>query len=186
MLTDPMALITDGALGLAAWVFAARLWRARGRLKPALRLWALAFLFTGIAAVAGGVFHAFGDEWRLLWKVTTFAVGIASFFLLIGTDRRLQLVATIELVAYLSWMTVHDGFLFVILDYGLAMILVAVFHPAKKWVLGSIGVSVAGALVQGTQVAIHQHWFDHNDLYHVIQIVALWMLFRAATMSRHA
>ena len=185
-MTDPMALVTDGALGVAAWVFAARLWRARGRLKPALHLWALAFVFTGIAAMVGGVFHAFGNKWLLLWKVTTFSVGLASFFLLIGTDKRLQLVATIELVAYLSWMTVQDGFLFVILDYGLAMLLVAMFHPAKKWVLGSIGVSIVGALVQATQVTLHERWFDHNDLYHVIQIAALWMLYRAATMARHA
>jgi hypothetical protein len=58
-MTDPMALVTDSALGVTAWIFAARLWRVQ-------RMWALAFLFTGIAAFCGGVFHGFGDEWRLL------------------------------------------------------------------------------------------------------------------------
>jgi hypothetical protein len=26
---------------------------------------------------------------------------------------------------------------------------------------------------------VHPYWFDFNDLYHLIQIVALWMLYRA-------
>ena len=176
---DPMALVTDSALGLAAWIAAARLWRVQ-------RMWALAFLFTGVAAFCGGVFHGFGDEWRLLWKATTFSVGLASFFLLAGTDRRLQLVAVIKLIVYLSWMIGHDAFLFVVADYGLTLILVAIFHPAKKWVLGSIAVSVVGAIVQASRVTIHPYWFDYNDLYHLIQIVALWLLYRAGTMRAHA
>ncbi len=178
-MTDPMALVTDSALGVAAWILAARLWRVQ-------RMWALAFLFTGIAAFCGGVFHGFGDEWRLLWKATTFSVGIASFFLLAGTDRRLQLVAVLELIVYLSWMIGHDGFIYVVADYGLTLILVAIFHPAKQWVLGSVGVSIVGALVQQAHFTIHERWFDYNDLYHLIQIVALWMLYRAGRMRGYA
>jgi len=179
MMSDPMALLTDSALGVAAWIFAARLWRVQ-------RMWALAFVFTGIASFCGGVFHGFGDSWLLLWKATTFSVGIASFFVLAGTDRRLQLVAVIKLIVYLSWMIGHNGFIFVVADYGLTLILVGIFHPAKKWVLGSIGLSILGALVQQTHLTLDERWFDYNDLYHVIQIVALWMLYRAATMRGHA
>ncbi len=176
---DPMALVTDSALGIAAWILGVRLWRVH-------RMWALAFLFTGIASMCGGVFHGYGDRWLLLWKATTFAVGLASFFLLAGTDRRLQAVAVIKVIVYLSWMIGHNGFIFVIADYGLTLILVAIFHPAKKWVLGSIAVSIAGAFVQAAHLSVDARWFDYNDLYHVIQIFALWMLYRAATMSRHA
>ena len=176
---DPMALVTDSALGLAAWIFAAKLWRVQ-------RMWALAFLFTGIASICGGVFHAYGDEWRLLWKATTFSVGLASFFLLAGTDLRLQLVATIKLIVYLSWMTFNDAFLYVIADYGLTLLLVGIFHPVKKWVWGSIAVSVIGAIVQQTHFTLHERWLDANDLYHLIQIVALWMLYRAGRMRGHA
>lgn len=179
VVTDPMALITDSALGLAAWLFAAKLWRVQ-------RMWALAFVFTGIAAVCGGVFHGFGDDWRLLWKATTFSVGIASFFLLAGTDQRLQVVAVVKLIVYLSWMIGHDAFLFVVADYGLTLILVGIFHRSKKWVLGSIAVSIAGAVVQAAHLTIHERWFDYNDLYHLIQIAALWMLYRAGRMRVHA
>jgi hypothetical protein len=175
---DPMALITDSALGLAAWIFAARLWRVQ-------RMWALAFVFTGIAAFCGGVFHGFGDAWPLLWKVTVMSVGVASFFLLAGTDQRLAIVATIKLIAYLTWMIGHNAFIYVVLDSGLTLLLAGIFHPAKKWVWGSIAVSVVGAVVQGAQLTIHPRWFDYNDLYHLIQIAALWMLYRAA-LRAHA
>jgi hypothetical protein len=170
---DPMALISDSALGAVAWFFAAKLWRQH-------RMWALAFLFTGCAAFFGGVFHGFGDRTPVLWKATAMSVGIATFFLLAGTHRRLAVLAAVKLVVYLTWMTTHDDFIWVIADYGITLILVGILHPAKKWVLASIAVSVIAAVVQQMHLTIHPHWFDHNDLYHVVQMPSLWLLYRAA------
>ena len=174
MLTDPMALVTDSALGIVAWILAARLWRVH-------RMWALAFVFVGVASFCGGAFHGFGDRQLLLWKATVIAVGIASFFLLAGTSRKLAVVATVKLVIYLSWMITHDAFVYVIADYGLTLLLVAIFNEEKKWALASIGTSIIGALVQLSGLTIHPRWFDHNDLYHFIQMAALWMLMKSAT-----
>lgn len=173
MLTDPMALVTDSALGVAALLFAARLWRMQ-------RMWALAFALIALASFSGGVFHAFGDQWPVLWKVTVMSVGVAGFFLLAGTHRRLAAIAVVKLVIYLSLMITHDGFVYVIADYGLTLILVAAVHPAKRWILACIGVSVVGALVQQSGFTIHPRWFDEDDLYHLIQIAALLMLYRGA------
>ena len=174
-----MALVTDSALGIAALIFAVKLWRVQ-------RMWALAFVFTAAAAFFGGLFHGYGDRTPMLWKGTVMSVGIASFFLLAGTHRRLAVVAAVKFVVYLTWMTTPDAFVYVIADYGITLILVGIFHPAKKWVWGSIAVSVLGALVQQSHLTLHPRWFDYNDIYHVIQIVALWMLYRAGTMRDHA
>jgi hypothetical protein len=177
---EPMTMATDYLLALAALVFAARLWRG-------LRAWALAFFFTALAAIFGGTSHGFGPELLvlgqvILWKLTVFSVGLASFFLLSGAHPVLRVVGVLKLVVYASWMTTHDDFLWVIVDYGITLLLVGALElrqrgPGAKWVLGSIGVSVIAALVQASGFALHQH-FNHNDLYHVIQIVALWLLFR--------
>lgn len=179
---DPMALITDYLLGVFAIVFAVRLWRVH-------RLWSVAFLFTALGAFLGGTYHAFAPDNAVLWKATVFSVALASFFLLAGGGQGLAILAVIKLVIYMTWMTTHDDFLFVIIDYGLTLLILGIVHiiwrtPATKWVLGSIGMSVLGALVQQFRVSIHPQWFDFNDVYHVIQMVALWMLYRAGLTKR--
>ena len=175
---DPIAFVSDFVLGLLALFFAFRLWRVH-------RMWALAFVFTAIAAMIGGVYHGYGDRWEILWKATVMSVGIASYFLLAGTHRRLGIFAAVKLAVYGFWMAMTEAnFVYVVADYGLTLLLVGIVHPAKKWVWVSIAVSVLGAVVQQARVTVHPHWFDYNDLYHLIQMAALWMLYRAALQSR--
>jgi hypothetical protein len=181
---EPMTLATDLMLTIAAVVFAVRLWRVH-------RMWALAFLFTAAGSFFGGIHHGFAPQMTplaslVLWKATVFSVGIASFFLLAGSGRGLAAVAMVKLIVYMSWMITHNNFLYVIADYGLTLLIVGIVMlvrrgPATPWVIGSIVVSVIGALVQQSGFALHRH-FNHNDLYHVIQLVALWLLYRGGTL----
>ena len=171
---EPMTFATDLMLTVAAIVFCARLWRVH-------RMWALAFLFTGAGSFFGGMHHGFAHALTpsgslVLWKATVFSVGIASFFLLAGSHRKLAIVAMVKLIVYLSWMITHNNFVWVILDYALTLLIVGLV-VRSQWVFASIIVSVIGALVQQSRFALHQH-FNHNDLYHVIQLVALWLLYR--------
>jgi hypothetical protein len=50
-------------------------------------------------------------------------------------------------------------------------------------VLGAIAVSALAALVQYHRVALHQH-FNHNDLYHVIQIAGVALFYRGGKLLR--
>lgn len=184
---EPMTLATDYLLTIAAAVFAIRLWRTN-------RQWALAFLFTAAGSFFGGTYHGFGPVVGVLtavvlWKLTVFSIGLASFFLVLGSGRALLLVALVKLIVYMSWMTVHSEFVWVVIDYGIALLIVGVVQlvrrgPSTPWVIGSIVVSVLGALVQMSRLTLHEH-FNHNDLYHLIQLVALWLLYRGGKlMSR--
>ena len=56
---------------------------------------------------------------------------------------------------------------------------------SAPWVWGSIAVSVLAALVQHFGVSPHPR-FNHNDLYHVIQIIALWLLYRGGLLMTSA
>jgi hypothetical protein len=181
---EPMTLATDYLLTIAAAVFAIRLWRTN-------RNWALAFLFTAAGSFFGGTYHGFGSMLHVLttivlWKLTVYSLGLASFFLVLGSARDLLLVALVKLLVYMSWMTAHSEFLWVIIDYGMALLIVAVVQlvrrgPSTPWVIWSIVVSVIGALVQMSRLSLHEH-FNHNDLYHVIQLVALWLLYRGGKL----
>lgn len=173
---EPMTLATDYLLCVAAAVFAARSWRTN-------RMFALAFLCTALASFFGGTYHGLLQS-PVLWKATVFSVGFASFFLLAAYLPR---IAVVKLVAYTSWMIVHDDFLWVIVDYGITLLLVGAMQlvrrgPATPWILGSIAVSVLGAIVQQQRFALHQH-FNHNDLYHLIQIAGLWLLYRGGLLA---
>ncbi len=184
-INEPMTLATDYLLTIAAAVFAIRLWRTN-------RQWALAFLFTAAGSFFGGTYHGFQPVVGaltaiVLWKLTVFSIGLASFFLVIGSSRKLLLVALVKLIAYMSWMTTHSEFVWVIIDYGIALLIVGVVvlvrrGPATPWVIGSILVSVIGALVQMSGLSLHAQ-FNHNDLYHLIQLVALWLLHRGGKLT---
>ncbi|HEY0140744.1 MAG TPA: hypothetical protein VGF48_07600 [Thermoanaerobaculia bacterium] len=175
MIHEPMTLATDYLLGVVAMVCAVKLWRS-------YRMWALAFAFTAAASFFGGTYHGLTPV-APLWKGTVLSVGLASFFLLAGYSRRFAAFAVVKLIVYSSWMIAHDDFVWVIADYGTTLVLIGIATALRRdratpWILGSIVVSVAGALVQMSGVRLHAH-FNHNDLYHVIQTVAVVMLYRA-------
>jgi trimethylamine:corrinoid methyltransferase-like protein len=89
--------------------------------------------------------------------------------------------ALAKLVVYSAWMLSHDAFLYVVIDTGIAFLVVAALH-LWKWngaMLAGVAVSIVGALVQASGFTLHEH-FNHNDLYHVIQIAALVLLYRGA------
>jgi hypothetical protein len=194
---EPMTLATDYMLTIAAAIFAVRLWRVN-------RMWALAFLFTACGSFFGGTYHGFGTQMApmaaaALWKVTVLAVGLASFFLLAGSARGLErdapgsaggtpafrwvaIFALVKLIVYASWMITHDDFVWVIADYAVTLLIVGIV-VRTKWVLGSIVVSVIAALVQMSGFTLHKH-FNHNDLYHVIQLLALWLLYRGGMVTK--
>ncbi len=197
-IAEPMTVATDWVLaGLAAFFAVRLLAAAQERASPPTRLWGWAFVASALGAFLGGAFHGFSprldEPIRLaLWKATVFAIGFTSFFLLAALvlarlPRRLHrwLVGAlaVKLTAYLAWMAGHDQFEYVIYDYGSAMIaalaLQAPFlrNPGPRWIAGGILVSLAGAGVQLTGFALHRH-LNHNDLYHLIQMGALWMLCR--------
>jgi hypothetical protein len=185
-MNEPMTVVTDYALGgVAAWL-SFLLFR---NTQTSRRLWALAFAALAAAAFLGGTWHGFLQS-NLLWKATTLSAGVASFGMVAGSSyaafsgqpRMLVLTAALaKLLVYSAWMLSHDAFLYVVIDTGLAFTAVAAMH-LWKWngpILAGVAVSIAGALVQASGLRPHPH-FNHNDLYHVIQIAALVLLYRGA------
>jgi hypothetical protein len=202
---EPMTLFTDYLLAALVLAFAIRLGR-RGPEQRAILLWSLAFYASAAAAFAGGTWHGFHLYLPplaalLLWKLTVFAVGLAALFLFAGalfaaTDgalRRLLLaLAVSKFLVYAAWMVFHDDFRYVIYDYAPTLLIVLLLECAAwwkrreesaPWIIGGIAVSFLGAGVQASGFALHEH-FNHNDLYHVIQMGAFWMLYRGGLRLR--
>jgi hypothetical protein len=178
--SEPVTLLTDYALGaVSAWL-GLRLFRFS-------RYWAVAFLALALAAFLGGTWHGFLQS-DLLWKATILSVGVASFGMVAGSAhltarglfRKILVgIAAVKLALYLAWMLFHDDFIWVIADTGSALAIVGALHLWRfnGWMLAGVAVSVAAALAQAGGLSLHRH-FNHNDLYHVIQIAAMLLFYR--------
>ena len=200
-LTEPTTLLTDYALGvLCLWLGWKLYALAASQRQTAVKLWAGAFFSTALASFVGGTFHGFrlilsSSILAGLWKVTVYLTGFSSFFLLAAVImagltppvRHWALaLSMLKLVVYLAWMVTHDDFLFVVFDYGSAMILILIFQvhafykfqsSAAGWIVGGILLSFVGAAIQQTGFSLHQH-FNHNDLFHIVQMGAFYLLYR--------
>lgn len=209
MISEPVTMFTDYLITLVAWSFSFRLYAAisAGRCQQA---WAVAFLCIGCGALLGGTSHGFdlylNDTWKnLIWKGTIYTIGFSMFFAVAGTIRAAlnrgklySLFAVINVLAFLAyalWMATHDDFLFVIVYYVPAMLIIASMQlwaliqyrvNSAKWLLSGVIVTLMSAYIQQSDIDLHAN-FNHNDLYHVIQVAGLYLLFRGAAklVDRH-
>ena len=205
MISEPMTLVTDWVLAAVGAVLGWRL-HQHSREDRARRCWALAFGALAVSAFLGGAHHGFASVmsravYDLSWKVTVMAIGLFSFGMMAGsilatargTVRTVLLAfAGIQLAAYTAWMLGHDEYRYVVLDSAVAMLMLLLLHgwsaavrrdEASFWVLAAIAVSAAAALVQYHRVTLHEH-FNHNDLYHVIQIAGVALFYRGGKLLR--
>jgi hypothetical protein len=156
------------------------------------------------ASFAGGTVHG----WVLMlaepilsaiWMGAAFAVGLASFCFLAGTlaasiasplRRWLMAVSCLQLAGYAIWMSRHSDFLYVIYNYGATFALIFLIQvydllvrkaPPAGWIIAGILVSFLAAFVQRSGISFHPS-FNHNDVYHVIQMLGVALLYRGAAL----
>ena len=170
----------------------------------AVRFLAAALLSIGLAALAGGTYHGFRvmmPSWSVTttWKATMVAVGFASFsfagsavFSVIAVRARKPLLALLflKLFVYLVWLVWNDDFRYAVYEYSPTMLAVLIAYlyawrklgdAAARWIVGGILVSFAAAFVQLGSLSFHQH-FNHNDIYHVVQMVAVYLFYRGGLL----
>ena len=206
-ITEPMTMITDYLMGALALVLAARiLGDAAAGQQSSGRLWAAAFVMTAVAAFVGGTYHGFiqwmpGVAGRAMWKATLVATGVASACLLAGAliaatagplRQALLVLVLVKLLVYLWTIWTRDAFVLVIVDYGAALVAILLaawfvrpsgLSPAAWWLTAGVAVAVAAGAIQWARVAPHPH-FNHNDLFHLVQMVSLYLLYRGGLLLR--
>jgi hypothetical protein len=94
-----------------------------------------------------------------------------------------QGVIAFKFLAFSSAAIKHPAFVVVIIDYGLTMLVwsaaaIVMHRRWRGWLLAGVGLSVVAATVQRLHWGLAA-WFNHNDLYHVIQAFALGAFYRA-------
>jgi hypothetical protein len=182
MIAVPSTMLTDYALAAVTGYLAFRLYKS-GK-SP---WWTVAFVALALTALLGGTYHGFGLP---VWKATLFLAGIISFSMVVGSAiattlgslrKTIVVLAMAKLLVYEAWMTGHDDYLYVIVDTGIALAVVAILHR-RSWILAGVVVSLVAAGVQASGFDLHRH-LNHNDLYHLFQIAAMILFYRGVTKS---
>ena len=168
-------------------------------------LWGFGLVASGVAAVLGGTYHAVGPGGgamlqAVLWKGVLICIGVMDACMLWAAIRascrglvRTGLIAFVALkfVAYAVWMAGHDAYRFVLLETGLSMLLLVAlqvvnlvrgFDVGAGFILGGVVVAAGAALVQRSAWGLG--WFNHNDLYHLIQMPSVWLFYRGGLRLR--
>ena len=199
MIAEPDVTLTDWALSVEAGVLAILAARAG---TP--RAWVVFFGSIAVAALLGGISHGFFPDTAdpraaALRRTTLLALGVtsaaafsASAGALLNTTpaRRVTLSAIGLATVYAAVVSVvTDAFAVAIAAYlpataFLFVAFVAVYRAtgATAPLAGAIGVGVLllGSWVQWRGIAASALGLGHNALYHVIEMIALPLLYRGA------
>lgn len=208
---EPDVTLTDFGLAAACAAFAFVIIQTAGN-RSSLRLAAAGFfLFLGLSAAIGGTVHGFcaseeSGTCVTLWLLTLETVGLASASLWVAgamllserAARPLALLAIPLLTIYSgSVLLVTRQFWIAFSAYLPAMLLLSFGFLAVRaqlrpgtWLVGVSGVvtSLASCAVQYLQMGLHPIYLSHNALAHVIQGIAMTLLFvslRQAVSAPH-
>jgi hypothetical protein len=199
---DPDVVLTDLALALlGAWLG----WRlARSPRRGGMTTsGAVIMLALASAALWGATFHALFPARTatragfLAWipvilSILATSATLLDLFFRVTTPRLPPLVRRAIVAAYAAafaavTLLVDASYRTIILFYAPAVVLFlvaatgqAVRTRSAGWtqIAVSLAISIVAAGVQQARLAIHPRYFDHNAVYHVLQGIALVLLYR--------
>ncbi len=197
-ISEPATLLTDYLMAGLALAWFMRL--AGQRSGAALGSWRSAFLLLALSSFLGGTYHGFQAMLPppvpdSLWRATLASAALASLFLMkagvcqFGTRGRRAWtgLAYAKAGTALAVGQAWPDFLVVLADFALSVAVVAAlafphlragWNAAAKFLAGT-GLFVLGGTVQALGLAPHPA-FNHNDLFHVIQILGNFMFYLCA------
>lgn len=206
-ISEPMTVVTDYAITvLCAWFAARLIFPKHHRQHFSRQAWAAGFLFTGLGTLLGGTAHGFApylssNAMDMIWKFAFYLAGLSMASFVAGTvissvstrsrQRVFHALNVLGLLTFATWVTIgDDNFLLVIIITVASLAAVAFFQAwafvtqkskSAKWMIAGVLIYFLSAAVQQSGIDLHLH-FNHNDLFHVVLIVALYLFFRGAAL----
>jgi hypothetical protein len=199
---DPDVVLTDLALALLGSYLGWRLATAPGR-GPMRGSGVVIMGALASAAFWGAIFHAFfpgGTATRsgfIAWIPVVLSILVVAAALLelglrvavprLPTRARLSIVTAYAAAFAMLTLLVDESYATIVRFYAptVLLFLIAAARQAVRsrsagWTLiaASFAISAVAAALQQARVPIHPEHFDHNALYHVLQGIALVLLYR--------
>lgn len=190
---EPITALTDAIL--AAWTafLAGRLFSRDSR---PVRLWAWAFVAAAVGSLAGVAYHGARTLFSpltvdLVWKIVPVSTAVAALCFgsaaalvwLRPRARRIVIALLwIEFAACLVATAFSNEFLVAALDYVPVLIAILIgcllrwSQPASRWIASGIVTSFVAVGIQLSPLRVGP--LDHNDLFHLVQMAAMGLLYR--------
>jgi hypothetical protein len=201
-LLEPAVALTDLGLALENALFAALLATTRPAERAMRGAWLVFFAALALAALLGFVSHGWiADKGslaqRIVWSATLLGIGvIALSATAIAARLACETRAAHRITRAALWLGAAYA-LIVLLGYRRYVIAIAAYLPAALFLLyafmrrqrerpalragiAGIVLTLAAAGVQQLGIGLHPLHFNHNALYHLIQALALALLFVAS------
>ena len=203
MILEPDVALSDFALALACTGFTA--WLTTCTHPAPLRHAFLAFFAAvGTAALLGGIAHGFLPDhgtplYTVVWTGTPIAIGVAALVSwMIGARLILSPNATRIVIASATAMFI-TYVVIVLLGSRAFAVAIACYLPSAAFLLAAFAIAyfrqretffaagMAGVVltfiaagIQQAGIGLHPTLLSHNTLYHIIQGIALLLIFLAA------
>ena len=204
---EPMTTITDVLIAIIALYYARELTALY--LQQLLNVqyhWIWTFRMLALGAFLGAISHGIGPYFHprigdLVWKFTTYSIGIMSYFMVLTMLHhlfdyhfvlRLRWILIALIVIYLTIVTINDNFVNVIRFYVPLMVIVVigllytwltVNADGTDMIILGILISFIAAGVQQSRIVLHEH-MNYNDIAHFIQLVAMWCFYRGSLVLK--
>jgi hypothetical protein len=199
---EPMTVLTDILLAAAAAYGGVMIYVASA--TPVHRYFSVSFFLIALGTLAGATIHAirhtFLVSWvPLLWRITGIAVGTSAAAMLAATFYHILPADYADLLQWtvLGLSIIYTGYIWrdyrfrnVIVFYSILMAFilgamglsyVSTGSPGAKLIAVGILISFGAAAVQRSGFKLARH-FNHNDIYHVIQLIGLYFFYKGALL----
>ena len=196
--------LTDYGLTVICLVFAWILVRSISH-DRVLSIWfTILFASVGLAAAMGGTIHGFLHEDNLshsiFWKGSLICIGVSALsawmigarIILSPTGQKIvSALSTVNFAIYFGYILFfnHD-FLVAVVNYlpSAVFLLIAfvkiyrqTLHKLAFYAVTGLILTFIAATVQQLEIGLNDKYFGHNALYHVVQAIGLYFVFRGAT-----
>ena len=197
-LYEPTTSITDYIIGLMGLYFGYQTLQVQSSIFHLL--WAISFFSLGIGGFLGGTRHGLGPRlpailnamiWRaaLLFVMLTavlITASVSTFFIDRAWHYSILVFCILLFIYCLIRIKRSDSFrqvvnfnlpLMIISFFGFTIVFFIVGYTGALFILIGLIVSLVAARVQASGVTLHKH-FNHNDLFHVIQMFGMILMYR--------
>lgn len=202
MIAEPDVALTDYALVVETFLLG--LWMCRSYISNSLKGWFVVLFWSiSAAALVGGTVHGFltdphSSMAKISWLITMIFLGltalseygIAAYLLLTSHSSRILIFAALLIfLLYVLVVIFWDAtFRVAVIDYigGLVLLSIGFLRQYKRdrnraSLIGLAGLllTVTASAVQQANISINPHYFNHNALYHLLEGIALFLIYRA-------